>query len=59
MGERVMTPPLFDYVCPECGASLEKLEPYTAPAPLCPSCQEATMTRKPSAGTTWHFRGLA
>ena len=54
-----MTPPLFEYTCPHCGASLEKLEPYTSTAPLCPSCQESTMTRKPSAGTTWHFGGLA
>lgn len=46
-----MTPPLFDYVCPHCGASPEKLEPYTATAPLCLSYQEATMQRKPSAGS--------
>lgn len=49
--------PLFEYRCPECASTLEKLEPFNSTPPLCPSCQEAVMERMPSAGTAWKFGG--
>lgn len=36
-------PPLYDYKCPECGATREKLEPYSAKPPLCHSCRKTAM----------------
>ena len=55
-GGQAMTPPLFDYVCPHCGATCEdKLEPYDAIFPLCHSCGEAEMERQVSQTGPWKF----
>jgi len=49
--------PLYDYRCPECGATREDaLEPLNAIKPICHSCGESEMERMPSR-TTWHFKG--
>lgn len=48
--------PLYEYVCPECGATREHLEPYDAPPPLCHSCGEAQMERQISQTGPWKFR---
>ena len=50
-----MTPPLFDYVCPECGATQERLEHYSAKPPLCHDCGEAEMERQVSQTGPWKF----
>ena len=47
--------PIYEYLCPECGATREKLEPYEAPKPLCHSCGEAEMERVPSQTGPWKF----
>ena len=47
--------PLFEYACPECGATREKLEPYSAKSPLCHSCGEAEMERQVSQTGPWKF----
>lgn len=49
--------PLFEYVCPECGATQERLEPFDAPKPICQACRDAAMERKPSAGSFKIARG--
>ena len=48
--------PLYEYRCPECGATRENLEPYEAPKPLCHSCGEAQMERRVSQTGPWKFR---
>jgi len=47
--------PLYEYVCPSCKASREKLEPYDSAPPLCHSCLETTMERQFSTGTRFSF----
>jgi putative FmdB family regulatory protein len=49
--------PLYDFKCPECGATVEKLQRFEDSAPLCHSCRDSLMERMPSAGTAWKFGG--
>lgn len=51
--------PLFEYQCPECNATLERLEPFQSPKPVCIHCVNAEMERKVSAGTAWWFKGAS
>ena len=48
--------PLHEYVCPECGATREKLEPTDAKPPLCFSCGETEMERMISQTGPWKFK---
>lgn len=55
-------PPLYEYQCPECPechATLERLEPFQSPKPVCIHCANAEMERKVSAGTDWWFKGAS
>ena len=47
--------PLFEYSCPECGATREKLEPYSAKPPICHSCGVCEMERQVSQTGPWKF----
>ena len=48
--------PLFDYKCPECGATREdELEPYDAIRPLCHNCGVCEMERQVSQTGPWKF----
>lgn len=47
--------PLFEYSCPECGATRESYEPYSAKPPLCHSCGVAEMVRQVSQTGPWKF----
>lgn len=47
--------PLFDYVCPKCGATQERLESYDAPKPICSWCGKSEMQRVISQTGPWKF----
>ena len=47
--------PLFEYSCPECGATQERLEPYDAIRPLCHNCGVCEMERVVSQTGPWKF----
>lgn len=49
--------PIYEYRCPECKATQERLEPFDSPRPICVHCQGSEMERMPPTGTTWHFKG--
>lgn len=48
--------PIYEYQCPECKSTMEKIEPFDSLKPVCVNCQSAEMERMVSKGTTWKFK---
>ena len=49
--------PLYEYRCPACSFTLEKLEPYKSVPPECPRCATAEMERQIAQTGPWRFGG--
>ena len=56
---------MYEYRCPECGHTFEKLQKFGDGAPPCPKCEHAPAEKQISTGTGfllkgygWHKPGL-
>jgi putative FmdB family regulatory protein len=57
--------PIYEYACPKCGHTFEKLQKFGDAAPPCPKCEHVEVDKQISTGTGfllkgygWHKPGL-